>query len=443
MIEYDCASATVAVPRVSGRGPVFTLVWVFAAVLHAACGSSSSGDGRATVTFWHHQTVAEGPKIIQQAVDRFKASHPGVDVEVVPINNDAYKTKIKVAIGAGQAPCVFPSWGGGTLREYIKASQIIDLTPYMTRDNYKERFLEASFTQITFDGRIYGVPVENTSLAVILYNKAIFEQLHLEIPRTYGELLGVVRTLKQRGVAPFALANKPKWPGSMYFMYLVDRLAGPETFARAAAREGATFEDPVFVEAGRRIQDLVRAGAFQEGFNGLDFDPGGTRALLYSGKAGMELMGTWEIGAIKGENPVFYEKNLDFFPFPAVEGGKGDPRNIVGTVGDNFYSIGASCKRPDEAFALIQTLIDDTSVELRARAGRVPPVRGFATADPVLRKILGLVQEAPHVQLWYDQYLPPAVAEAHKDTSQALFALTATPEEAARTLERAASEHRD
>jgi raffinose/stachyose/melibiose transport system substrate-binding protein len=155
----------------------------------------------------------------------------------------------------------------------------------------------------------------------------------------------------------------------------------------------------------------------------------------------MELMGTWQIGAIKGENPGFYEKNLDFFPFPALEGGKGDPRNIVGTVGDNFYSISATCAHPGEAFALIQTLIDDTSVELRARAGRVPPVKGFATEDPVLRKIVTLVQEAPNVQLWYDQYLPPAVAETHKDTSQALFALSATPEEAARTLERAARDN--
>jgi raffinose/stachyose/melibiose transport system substrate-binding protein len=287
------------------------------------------------------------------------------------------------------------------------------------------------------------VPVENTSLALVLYNKAIFDRHSLEVPRTYGDLLKTARTLKQNGIAPFALANKPKWPGSMYFMYFVDRLAGPGTFAKAAARDGATFEDPVFVEAGRRVQDLVRAGAFQEGFNGLDYDPGGTRALLYSGKAAMELMGTWQVSAIKGESPEFYAKNLDFFPFPAIEDGKGDPRNIVGTVGDNFYSVSATCPYPDEAFALIQTMIDDQSVALRARAGRVPPVKGFTTDDPVLRKIVALVQEAPHVQLWYDQYLPPEVAEVHKDTSQALFALTATPEEAARRLEQAARAYHD
>jgi len=47
------------------------------------------------------------------------------------------------------------------------------------------------------------------------------------------------------------------------------------------------------------------------------------------------------------------------------------------------------------------------------------------------------------VQLWYDQYLPPSVAEVHKDTSQALFALSMTPEEAAKTLEVAARNNKE
>jgi raffinose/stachyose/melibiose transport system substrate-binding protein len=224
----------------------------------------------------------------------------------------------------------------------------------------------------------------------------------------------------------------------MFYMYFVDRLGGPEAFAKAEAREGGGFESPVFVEAGRRVQALVKENAFQEGFNGLDYDAGATRALLYSGKAAMELMGTWSIGAMKGENPAFYKDNLAFFPFPGVAGGSGDPKNLIGTVGDNFYSISPTCKEPAAAFKLIQYLIDDTSVDVRGKAGRVPPVRGFKTDDPVLQQVIDLVAQAPHVQLWYDQQLPPAVGEAHKDTSQALFSLSMTPEEAAHRMEEAA-----
>jgi raffinose/stachyose/melibiose transport system substrate-binding protein len=88
-------------------------------------------------------------------------------------------------------------------------------------------------------------------------------------------------------------------------------------------------------------------------------------------------------------------------------------------------------------------MIDDTSVELRGKAGRVPPVKGFQSDNPMLQQILKLVQQAPNVQLWYDQYLPPSVAEVHKDTSQALFALSMTPEAAAKALEVAARNNKE
>jgi raffinose/stachyose/melibiose transport system substrate-binding protein len=413
--------------------------WALIASVLFLCGcGTADGTAGQRIVFWHHQTVGEGPKLIQEAVDRFKQDTPGVDVEVVAINNDAYKTKIKVAIGAGNAPCVFPTWGGGPLHEYVKAGRIADLTPFMTAGDYKDRFPAAAFDSVTFDGRIYGLPVENTSIAVVIYNKAVFQKYNLKPPATDAELLQIVRTLKQNGIAPFALANKPKWPGSMFFMYFVDRLAGPEAFAKAEARADGGFEAPVFVEAGRRVQALVKEGAFQEGFNGLDYDAGATRALLYSGRVAMELMGTWSVSAIKAENPDFYRNNPAFFPFPAVTGGTGDPKNLIGTVGDNFYSVSSMCRNQAEAFKMIQYLIDDASVAARARAGRVPPVKGFKTDDQVLQKLIDMVAQAPHVQLWYDQQLPPAVGEAHKDTGQALFSMSMTPEDAARGLEQAA-----
>ena len=34
------------------------------------------------------------------------------------------------------------------------------------------------------------------------------------------------------------------------------------------------------------------------------------------------------------------------------------------------------------------------------------------------------------MQIFYDQYMPPTVAEVHKDTCQQIFGLAVTPEEA-------------
>ena len=392
------------------------------------------------ITFWHIQNTGTGPEMIQQAVDRYMADNPGVTVEVVPMQNDPYKTRIRTAMGAGDPPCVFPSWGGGPLFEYVQAGQAIDLTDYMEADNYLERFVPASLSNVTFDGRIYGVPVENTAIAIFYYNKAIFDRFGLTPPETWSELLELAQTLIDNGVVPFSLANKTKWTSSMYYMYLVDRLGGPEVFASAANRTGGSFEDPVFIQAGEMVQELVNMGAFIEGFNGLDYDTGQSRMPMYADQAAMELMGTWQIATYLAENPEFYNEKLGFFPFPAVEGGKGSPTNVVGTVGDNFYHISAACPYPDEAFEMIQYLIDDESVAFRVETGRIPPVVGVADmlTDPILKEVIRLVEEAESVQLWYDQYLPPELGEVHKDTMQALFGLEITPEEAARRHEEAA-----
>lgn len=411
---------------------------VLVAALLLGSGALASAQEQKTITFWHIQNTGDGPMLIQQAVDRYMADNPDVEVEVVPMQNDPYKTRIRTALGAGDAPCIFPSWGGGPLYQYVQSELVIDLTDYMNEDNYAaERFVPASLSNVTFDGKIYGVPVENTAVAMIFYNKAIFEEYGLEPPTTWSELLEVSQTLIDNDVTPFSLANLTKWTSSMYYMYLVDRLAGPELFASAANRTGASFTAPAFVQAGEMIQQLVEMGAFNEGFNGLDYDTGQGRMLIYAEEAAMELMGSWEIGNFLSENPDFYENNLGILPFPAVEGGEGDPSNVVGTVGDNYYHIASTCEYPDEAFELLQYVIDDESVALRIESGRVPPVQGVAEMieEPILQQVVEIVENANSVQLWYDQYLPPELGEVHKDVMQALFGLEITPEEAAQMHE--------
>ncbi len=391
---------------------------------------------QSTLDVWHIQVTDTGRKIIQDAVDRFTKATPGTTVKVTVVPNDTYKTKLKIAVGANSAPCIFTSWGGGPLDEYIKSSQVLDLTPYLAKNpSFKNRFLPASWSSVTFGNKIYGIPAENSSVAVVLYNKALFAKYNLKTPKTWDELLKTVATLKQNGVAPFALANKAKWPGSMYYGYLVDRLGGPTVFRQAASRAaGGSFSDPVFVKAGQMLQDLVKAGGFVQGYNGLDYDSGATRQLLYGGRAAMELMGTWEISTIKNENPNFL-KNLDFFPFPSVTGGKGNPSALLGTIGDNFFSISKTCKSPDQAFKLLTYLTDDASMRARLADNRLPPVKGLKATDPLLQRVQQALNNASSVQLWYDQELPPQLGELHKDTSQALLGQSVTPQAAADQME--------
>jgi len=418
--------------------PVVGAVALVCSMLAAASAGAYAQDAK-VITEWDQQTNATSSKVLRDGADRFEKADPGYKVEDSHVLNEAYKTKLKVAFGANQPPCVFESWGGGPLHEYVKAGQIVDLTPYLQKDpGYHDRFLNTSWNAVTYDNKVYGVAAENASAAVIFYNKDIFKQYNLTPPRTWDELMHVVQVLNSHGVSPFALSNKNKWTGSMYYMYLVDRIGGPEVFRKAVNRApGGSFDDPAFVKAGEYIQQLVKANGFAPGYNGLDYDVGASRRLMYSGRAAMELMGGWEASTIENENPAFYSK-LDFFPFPSVPGGKGDPRDVIGTVGDGFLSISSECKYPQEAFKLIQSLTDEKAMEGRVGDKKIPPVKNIAVSDPFLKRLQALIVDAPNVQLWYDQELPPKLGELHKDTSQALFGLSLTPQAAAEQMEAAA-----
>ncbi|SIR23974.1 extracellular solute-binding protein [Halanaerobium kushneri] len=393
------------------------------------------------LTLWDIRTASDQvTPALQDAIERFEADNPNVNIEHVPTQNDNYKTKLRTAMSADNAPDLFMTWGSASLERYVDADKVYSLESHMTED-WESNFMPAAMDLGRVNGELYGVPVTNVSPALVWYRTDLFEEYGLEVPETYEELKNVVKTFKENGITPFALANKNKWTGSMYFMYLVDRIGGPEALQQAISRKGA-FNDKPFIEAGRRIQELVEMGAFPDGVNGLDEDAGQSRTLLYTDRAAMYLMGSWAYSSFKNEAPDMLDQ-FSFFNFPAVESGKGDPSNLVGTPGDNYYSVSTKAANKEAAVEFLKYLTDSKMGEELINIGNIPPFTGVAEKidDPIMKKIYNSSQEANHIQLWYDQTLPLELAQVHLNTTQALFGMEITPEEAANQMEEAAQEY--
>jgi raffinose/stachyose/melibiose transport system substrate-binding protein len=309
----------------------------------------------------------------------------------------------------------------------------------MNENNYKAKFLDAAIAQVTYEGKIWGVPMQNVSVCTVFYNKELFAKYNLTIPATIRELEMVCDTLKQNGITPFSLANKTQWTGSMYFMFLATRRGGTQPFIKAVDGSGS-FTDPAFIYAGEKIQEWVKKGYFNTGFNGLDEDAGQARQILYRNEAAMHIMGSWFNSSALTESSEFYAK-MGIFKFPRDEEGVGDTNTVIGTVGDNFYHIASSSKNPAKTFELITHLIDEEAVKDALDDGRIPPVKDVQLSDPILAELFAQVQAAPDMQLWYDQALSPEVADVHKITSQEIFGLTLTPQEAAQQLQDAQAQY--
>ena len=419
-----------------------SLLLLAAAAVVFATGSSQPGGGGSanTLEFWHAQTTGNGPGIMQRAVDRFTKDNPSITTNITMISNDSYKQRLAVSMNAGQAPDCFFSWSGGPMYEYASNKQIVDLSSYMNANNYKAKFLDAAIAQITYQGKMWGVPMQNVSVCSVFYNKEIFARLGIAVPTTLRELEAACDKLKANGITPFSLANKTQWTGSMHFMFLATRRGGTQPFIKAVDGSG-TFLDPAFIYAGEKIQEWVNKGYYNVGFNGLDEDSGQSRQIMYRGEAAMTIMGSWFISSVLNESADFYAK-MGMFRFPRDEQGAGDIGTVIGTVGDNFYHVSTASKNPAKAFELITHLIDDEAIKDALNDGRIPPVKGVKLSDPMLAELFAQVQAAPDMQLWYDQSLSPEVAEVHKVTSQEIFGLTLSPRAAAQQLQDAQAAYR-
>lgn len=368
----------------------------------------------------------------REIIAEYEKAHPGVKIDLVMLENEAFKQKVQVAIQAGNPPDIFHSWGGGVMVEYAKAGMLRDITDVVKSDLSKTVGLGA-LGVYGDSGKYYGSPYDMGAVG-LWYNKKIFKELGLSLPKTFDELLAMVPVIKAAGYTPIALGAGDRWPAHFWWVYLAMRLGGKDAFDKAYDGRGS-FKDASFVEAGKLLAKLRDTEPFQAGFLGATYDNQG--ALMGNGKAAMELMGQWA-PAVEASNSVSgtgIGDDLGWAPFPAVAGGKGALTDVMG--GGNGYVLGkdASDQAVDFFKFFMEKRFNEKLVEIE---GIVPVVKGAEAAiagNPNQVAIVEAIGKAQYYQLYYDQFLPPSVGEAVKDAVANLLAGKSTPEECAAAID--------
>jgi raffinose/stachyose/melibiose transport system substrate-binding protein len=414
----------------------------------AGCGSSGPSDkgsggggGGATAgaaTYWF-LTGPPGQKIRQGSVDRFNKANPDAQIKATTFANDAYKTKIKTAIGAGQAPTIIWGWGGGGLRSYVQASQVEDLTSWFAENAaVKDRLFPSSFGAATIDGKIYAMPAETVQPIVLYWNKKLFDKVGAQPPQSWGDIMSLVPKFNDAGVAPISLGGQSRWTNMMWLEFLFDRIGGPEVFQAVFDGEKDAWSNPASIEGLTKAQELIKANGFVKGFSSITADSNADQALLYTGKAAMMLHGTWTYGNMKEAGGDFVSGgNLGYMNFPAVEGGKGDPTNTVGNPGQ-YYSISskATPEAKETAKKFFATaVLSDAEVKEWTDNGAIPIVKGTdsqlgASKDAeFLTFVYDTASNAKVFAQSWDQALSPTAAEKLLDNIAKLFQLSITPQQ--------------
>ncbi len=417
------------------------IVALMALLLLAVLVGSVVAQDRAPVTirWWHIQTAEAEAAFWQSLIDAYVAENPHVTFDVTILENEAFKSRLVTVMQANDPPDIFQSWGGGVLWTFAEAGLVRNIAPQLEGEWADSFAARAALELYGRNGEYYGVPWTWGAVG-LFYNKSLFAQAGLDPenpPTTWAEFLDAVSALKAAGITPIALGERDKWPGHFWWVYLAIRLGGEEAFLRAYNREGS-FTDEPFIQAGEYLQQLIALEPFPEGYLGLGY--GDQASLMGNGQAAMELMGQWA-PAVQASNSTSGEgigDDLGWFPFPVVEGGLGGPTDALG--GGDGFAIGANA--PDEAVDFLRFLTNAVNQRAGAAIWIVPVVEGtedvFAD-NPVMSAIVAARNNAAYSQLYYDQFLPPAVGAVVNDAVEALFAGVVDARGAAEMIEESAS----
>ncbi|MEW6876307.1 extracellular solute-binding protein [Trueperella pyogenes] len=235
-------------------------------------------------------------------------------------------------------------------------------------------------------GQISALPYSIMSSAVI-YNKDIFAEHGLTVPRTWSELLDVANRLRAAGIDPFYATFKDEWTvGQGWFDYAIGGSINVGQFFgklheagdRVGPQSAASFQDLAApMEKMLKLSVYANRDAAARSY-------GDGNLAIAQGKAAMYLQGPWAFSEIAKSAP---ELNLGTFPLPMTE----DPKDLAVRVNiDLALMVPADAKNPKGAHDFLEYLYQPHIIHAynASQLGFTPIVGAAAPEDP---RVAGMI----------------------------------------------------
>jgi multiple sugar transport system substrate-binding protein len=341
--------------------------------------ASSTDKTPVTLTVWHPWTNPE-KKVFESAVQGFTQKYPWIKLKVVGFpDSSTFDQQLIKAINAGNGPDVAISFAPDYVGQYAADGLLLDLQPYMTRDNIPaDEFAAAARTYTSFKGKQVVLPVLADSYG-LYYNKDLLAKAGISAPpKTMSELTTDAQKLTVRNP-----------DGSIKIAGFVPLEAweelDPTDLARAwngkyfdAQGQPQLSRDPAWADAHTWQKQLVdwygykNILKFFSTYTASEFD---ANNAFQNGKVAMVFDGEWRTAFIKRYTPKL---NYGTAPFPAADT---MPQIYgVGRVSGTVAGIPRTAPHADDSWLLVKYMATDTDflVTLANGLGNVPTTQAAA-----------------------------------------------------------------
>lgn len=310
--------------------------------------NESKNEGTIEIMFFSNKIEAVGT--YNKLVEKFEAENPNIKV-TISAPPDA-TTVLKTKLVKGDVPDIISMSADRSYADFVEANILEDLDGLVDIDKINPVYNEM-MKDLEIEERqgIYGVPYALNASGVI-YNKDIFKELNLEIPKTWDEFLSVAQKVKDEQIIPFYMTYKEAWTTLPAWNTVSSTLVSSEIFDKVNKRE-ITFSE-IYDETTDKILELLEFG-HSDNF-GVGYNDG--NIAFAKGESAMYLQGSYAIPSILTVNENL---NLGMFALPATNNVENN--KLVSGV-DVYFSIPKDAKNKEESIKFINFLLEEENSQL-------------------------------------------------------------------------------
>jgi glucose/mannose transport system substrate-binding protein len=241
-----------------------------------------------------------------------KAADPDIEVVENPVpggGGTEHRVVLKARITAGIPPDTFQTLGGAELKDYVDSGVLEPLDDFYSSTGYGDKIPKPLLNAVTIDGHPYSVPLNMHLENILYYNQKLFDELSLEAPTGYDDLIAACDAIKaaRPEMTCLAVGSKDNWSDVFVLDTIMLEDGGPEYYVKFFKGEIDPATDPIFKTSLEKFAALQKYSNMSD-HSSLTWDQ--AVSAVGSEQAAMTIMGTWAIGAfVKGSN---WQPGVDF-----------------------------------------------------------------------------------------------------------------------------------
>jgi len=169
------------------------IILCLTAVLVSGCSNTRQvmKDGKRVITFWHTHNDEE-TDTLKEIIKDYETKNPNIKIDYQQVPFTDAETKYQTVAQAKNSPDVFRSeitW----VAKLASLGFLVSVDNFATPD-FRKDFLKAPLKYNYYDGHYWGVP-DVTDCLGLMYNKRIFKEANLPVPKTTDELISIGQKL--------------------------------------------------------------------------------------------------------------------------------------------------------------------------------------------------------------------------------------------------------